>query len=224
MTIAAPSGVSPQEGPKRKPPRRRGAIAIAVAGIAIAAGVVVVSGRGPAEEGPVHELAVAEVLTAPMVDPDGIVFTVALRNDGPAAVAVEDVTAVADDGVHVDVLGATTCRNGCAGALPWSQAESMMRRSIEWPDAFRIPAERDVLAGHAEVVKVVLRVRPSNAAAARRVESECLFVRQVLVRVGNGPPHALSNRHANFVVALDRPDPNIPSACPIEDWAPAPTG
>jgi hypothetical protein len=181
--------------------------------------------RGPAaQDAPGHDLAVAEVLTAPMVDPDGIVFSVALRNDGPEAVEVEDVTAVADEGVHVDVLGASTCRNGCAGALPWSEAESMMPRSIEWPDGFPVPAERDVLAGRADVVKVVLRVRPSDAGAARRVEGECLFVRQILVRVGNGPPHPLSNRHADFVVALDRTDPNIPSACPIEDWAPAPTG
>jgi hypothetical protein len=228
MSGAATSVEPQQYGSARNPWRRRGAIAMAAVGVAVAAGLVAVGVRGPAaQDATPHDLAVAEVLTTPMVDPDGIVFSVALRNDGPEAVAVDEVTVVADEGVDVDVLGASTCRNGCAGGLPWSEAAPMMRRSIEWSKGFRVPAERDVSEGRADVVKIVLRVRPSDADAARRVESECLFVRQILVRVGDRPPQPLGNRHADFVVALDRPDagmPGVTSGCPMEDWAPVPTG
>jgi hypothetical protein len=174
---------------------------------------------GAADERDASALAVAEVLTAPAVDPDGIVFSVALRNDSAEPVTVSEVTAVADDGVGVEILGASTCRHGCSGALPWRDAEPMMERSIEWPDEFTVPAESDVRDGQAAVVKVVMRVYVQTPAAQRHLEHSCLFVRELHVRVGDQPPQRLGNRHADFVVAIDRPDPGTPSRCPLSSWA-----
>ena len=177
-----------------------------------------VASRGQ-PEGP---LAVAEVLTAPAIDPQGIVFSVALRNDAEVDVRVSDVVAVPDDGVTVEVLGASTCRNGCAGALPWAEAEPMMERSVEYSDAFRVPPASDVLAGRADAVKVVLHVSASDTAGVRRLDTECLFVRELRVRFSeDGEPVAVRNDHAAFVVSLDRPDSGMPDAqskCPISDW------
>jgi hypothetical protein len=177
--------------------------------------------RGAAEEPAAGAVAVAvaEILTAPAVDPDGIVFSVALRNDSAEPAVISEVTAVADEGVGVDILGASTCQHGCAGALPWREAEAMMERSIEWPEEFAVPAESAVRAGQAAVVKVVMRVYVQTPAAQRRLEHSCLFVRELHVRVGDQPPQRLGNRHADFVVALDSPDPGVPSRCPLSSWA-----
>jgi hypothetical protein len=174
---------------------------------------------GAADERDASALAVAEVLTAPAVDRDGIVFSVALRNDSTEPAVISEVTAVADEGVGVEILGASTCRHGCAGALPWRDAEPMMERSIEWPEQFTVPPESDVRDGEAAVVKVVMRVYVQTPAAQRHLEHSCLFVRELHVRVGDQPPQRLGNRHADFVVALDRPDPGTPSRCPLSSWA-----
>lgn len=201
---------------------------LAATAIALLLGLgVVVMGRGAGADAPAApiDLALSEVLTAPAVDMDGIVFSVAVRNEADVPLTVRHVEAVADAGVTVEVLGASTCRGGCAGALPWWEAESMMARSIEWTDAFTVPPEADVLDGRAAAVKVVLRVRPADEAAQQRLASSCLFVRELLVRVGDGMPQAVRNGHADFVVALDRPDaggPDAPSRCPASEWAPAP--
>jgi hypothetical protein len=187
MVGAAVLDGPPQNRPGGQFGRPLASVAVAAVCAGIAGGVVLVADRGPAagDVAP-HDLVVTEVLTAPMVDPDGIVFSVALRNDGAEAVFVADVTTQADDGVDVEVLGASTCRHGCAGAMAWADAESMMERSIEWSDGFRVPAEQDVLAGRADAVKVVLRVRPADADAERRLANECLAVRRLVARVGNG--------------------------------------
>jgi len=225
MAGAAVPAVPPQNRTGGQLGRRPRGVAAAAVCAAIVGGVVLAADRGPTTaDAPTNDLAVAEVLTAPTVDQDGIVFSVGLRNAGAEAVSVAEVTALADDGVDVEVLGASTCRHGCAGALPWADAESMMERSIEWSDGFRVPAEQDVLAGRADPLKVVLRVRPADASAERRLASECLFVRQLLVRVGAGTPRPLLNRLADFVVALDRRDagmPGVRSGCPIDEWEPA---
>lgn len=225
MVGAAVLDGPPQNRPGGQFGRPLASVAVAAVCAGIAGGVVLVADRGPAAGAVAsHDLVVTEVLTAPMVDPDGIVFSVALRNDGAEAVFVADVTTQADDGVDVEVLGASTCRHGCAGAMAWADAESMMERSIEWSDGFRVPAEQDVLAGRADAVKVVLRVRPADADAERRLANECLAVRRLVARVGNGPSRPLPNRLADFVVALDRSDagmPGVRSGCPVDEWEPA---
>ncbi|WP_040336946.1 hypothetical protein [Candidatus Blastococcus massiliensis] len=161
-------------------------------------------------------LAVAEVLTTPAADSDGAVFSVALRNDGPEPVTVSEVVVEADDGLAIEVLGASSCRRGCAGAMGWGDAEPMLADSIEWPDGFVVPPEADVMAGRADVVKVVMHVSPADAAARAHLGSGCLFVRELAVRIDDGPPVSLGNRYADFVVALDRPDagePGVPAGC-----------
>lgn len=223
---AVPTG-PPRSRSRWRLARRPGGVAAAAVCAAIVGGVVLAADRGPAAgDAASHDLVVSEVLTAPMVDPDGIVFSVALRNDGADAVYVVEVDALADDGVDVEVLGASTCRHGCAGAMAWADAESMMERSIEWSEGFRVPAEQDVQAGRADPVKVVLRVRVGDADAERRLATECLAVRRLVARVGNGPSRPLPNRLADFVVALDRSDagmPGVRSGCPVDEWEPAAT-
>jgi hypothetical protein len=165
-------------------------------------------------------IAVSEVLTAPATDPDGLAFSVALRNNRDRPVSVSEVSAVADDGVTVEILGASTCREGCAGAMNWHDAQPMMARSIEYPDAFPVPPADEVLSGRADVIKVVLHVYPADAAALRRLEDGCLFVRQLLVRVGDGELQPARNDHGDFGVALDRSDaglPGVPQGCVDQD-------
>jgi hypothetical protein len=172
-------------------------------------------------------IAVSEVLTAPATDPEGLAFSVALRNDSDSLVSVSEVSAVADDGLRVEILGASTCREGCAGAMNWRDAEPMMARSIEYPDSFPVPPAEEVLAGRADAIKVVLRVYPEDAAAWRRLDTGCLVVRQLLIRVGDGQLEPAPNDHADFVVALDRPDaglPGVPPGCADRDGESRPTG
>jgi hypothetical protein len=169
-----------------------------------------------AEPPPDSGLSVAEVLTGPLVDPDGLVFSVALRNETDQPVRITEVQAVTDDDVVVDVLGASTCRAGCAGAMAWRDASPMLDKSIEWRDEFVVPSEVAVDAGQADPVKVVLRVRPGDPAGADRLAVDCLFVRELRVAVDDGPLRTVPNHHAGFVVALDRPDagqPGIPQGC-----------
>ena len=196
------------------------------AGACLAVSVLLASGLLGCQDGdtsgaePEIPLAVAEVITAPAVDPEGLVFSVALRNDTDVAVQVSEVVAVPGDGVNVEVLGASTCRRGCAGALPWAEAEPMMARSIEFPGAFAVPPASDL---RADPVKVVLHVSATDTAAARRLTTECLVVRELRVRMGDDRELVrLRNDHAGFVVALDRPDsgmPDAPSSCPLAGWS-----
>jgi hypothetical protein len=160
----------------------------------------------PTDQG---SIAVSEVLTAPATDPEGLAFSVALRNDGDTPVRVTEVSAVADEGLEVEVLGASTCRAGCPGAMKWQDAEPMIASAIEYPGAFSVPPSTEVLDGRTAAVKVVLRVRAADAAARSHLEKGCLFVRQLLVRVDDAQPVPARNDHAEFVVALDRPDAGL---------------
>ncbi|MFL6094583.1 MAG: hypothetical protein ACJ71Y_03965 [Blastococcus sp.] len=159
-------------------------------------------------------LAISEVLTSPPRDPGGLAFSVALRNDGDAPVTVTDVSAVADDGVTVEILGASTCHKGCPGAMNWRDAEPMLPDTIEFSGTFPVPPAADVQAGRADPVKVVMRVRPADAAAKRKLEGGCLFVRRLLLSVDGGEPVPARNDHADFVVALDRLDAGVPGVEP----------
>jgi len=199
-------------------PDRRGTRGAWVAVVAVVA--LLLAGCGPT--GGADELdgstpiAVSEVLTAPATDPGGLAFSVALRNDADHPVSVTEVSAVADDGVTVQILGASTCREGCPGAMNWRDAEPMMARAIEYPDAFLVPPAAEVLNGHAEAVKVVMRVHATGEEALQRLGTGCLYVRQLLLRVGDGRLLAAHNDHADFVVALDRTDAGLagrPQGC-----------
>jgi hypothetical protein len=166
------------------------------------------------------DLVVAERLIGPAVDPAGVVFSVALRNEGDAAVPVTEVVAIADDGLDVEVLGGSSCRRGCAGVLGWREAQPILENAILWPEEFVLPPEADVQTRGADPVWVVLRVRPADAAAERRLQEGCLFVRELLVRIDGGPPQPLTNRLGEFVVALDRPDagaPGVTRGCSVLD-------
>jgi hypothetical protein len=165
-------------------------------------------------------LSLAEVITGPLVDPDGLVFSVALRNGTDQPIRVTDVEVVTGEDVVADVLGASTCSGGCAGAMAWRDAAPMLEKSIEWRDDFVVPSAVAVDAGQADPVKVVLRVRPVGPAAGDHLVDDCLFVRKLRVAVDDGPLRTVPNHHASFVVALDRPDagqPGIPHGCGLAD-------
>jgi hypothetical protein len=189
--------------------------AVAVAALLLA--VLTGSGRqGAASDA--GNLLLAEVATAPAVDPAGIVFSLALSNRGDQSVTLTQVTAVADADVDVTVLGLASCRRGCAGALGWREAAPIVARSLLHAGTVEVPPDADVAAGRADALWVVLRVAPATSSAAAELQEGCLVVRELRVRVVGGPLQPLRNRLQDFVVALDRPDAGLPGVsrnCPL---------
>jgi hypothetical protein len=196
------------------PEDRRRSVGWAVAIVSALTVTGCATGGRAAETPQPATLAVSEVLTAPATDPGGVVFSVALRNDSDAPVSVSKVSAAADASVTVEILGASTCRAGCPGAMNWRDAEPMLADTIEHPGAFLVPPAADVLAGRTDAVKVVMRVRPADEAAGRQLEDGCLLVRRLLVWLDGGGPVSARNDHADFVVALDRKDAGLPGVRP----------
>jgi hypothetical protein len=172
--------------------------------------LVVSSSGGGTMQSPPGSLVLGEVAIAPAVDPGGMVFSLVLRNVSAQPIRVTSVVPVADDGLHVDVLGITGCRAGCPGAMGWRDAQPLIARLVPSPQGVVVPPEAAVRSGRADGLWIVLHVSPRDAEAEASLQQRCLFVEELRVTIGGRRSDALRNQLHDFVVAIDRADAGQP--------------